>query len=79
MRVAAEGANFRVSYTAFGLVPGNGGSYFLPRIVGEAKALELFLCADPISAREAHEIGLVNQVFPDDEFMARSLIECAET
>ena len=37
LRFAAESASFRVSYTAFGLVPGNGGTYFLPRIVGEAK------------------------------------------
>ena len=73
IRFAARGAKFRVSYTAFGLVPGNGGTYFLPRIVGEAKALELFWSAEPISAEEALGIGLVNQVFEDDEFMARSL------
>ena len=62
MRLAAASATFRVSYTAFGLVPGNGGTYYLPRIVGEAKALELFWAAEPISATEALEIGLVNQV-----------------
>jgi len=73
IRFAARSANFRVSYTAFGLVPGNGGTYFLPRIVGEAKALELFWSAEPISADEALSIGMVNQVFEDDEFMARSL------
>jgi enoyl-CoA hydratase/carnithine racemase len=73
IRFAARSANFRVSYTAFGLVPGNGGTYFLPRIVGEAKALELFWSAEPISAEEALAIGMVNQVFEDDEFMPRSL------
>jgi len=72
IRFAAESASFRVSYTAFGLVPGNGGSWFLPRIVGEAKALELFFSAEPISAREALAIGMVNQVFPDGEFMQRA-------
>ena len=69
LRFAAQSASFRVSYTAFGLVPGNGGTYFLPRIVGEAKALELFFAAEAISAQEALEIGMVNQVFPDESFM----------
>lgn len=73
LRFAAESASFRVSYTAFGLVPGNGGTYYLPRIVGEAKALELFYSAQPISAAEALDIGMVNQVFPDGEFMERSM------
>ncbi|MFT4520537.1 MAG: enoyl-CoA hydratase/carnithine racemase [Halioglobus sp.] len=73
MRFAARSATFRVSYTAFGLVPGNGGTYFLPRIVGEAKALELFFAAKPISAEEAMRIGMVNQVFEDDEFMQRTM------
>lgn len=73
IRFAARSANFRISYTAFGLVPGNGGTYYLPRIVGEAKALELFWSAEPISAEEALNIGMVNQVFEDEAFMARSL------
>jgi enoyl-CoA hydratase/carnithine racemase len=41
LRFAADTAMFRVSYAAFGLVPGNGGTWYLPRIVGESKALEL--------------------------------------
>ncbi|ARN75711.1 enoyl-CoA hydratase/isomerase family protein [Oceanicoccus sagamiensis] len=73
MRFAAQSANFRVSYTAFGLIPGNGGTYFLPRIVGEAKAMELFMSAEPISASEALAINMVNQVFPDDEIMPRTI------
>lgn len=73
IRFAAESASFRVSYAAFGLVPGNGGTYFLPRIVGEAKALELFFEAEPVDAREALAIGLVNRVYPDGELMERTL------
>ena len=73
MRLAAESASFRVSYTAFGLVPGNGGSYFLPRIVGEAKALELFMAAEPITASEALQINMVNQIFADDDFRERTM------
>jgi 2-(1,2-epoxy-1,2-dihydrophenyl)acetyl-CoA isomerase len=73
LRFAAESAVFRVSYTAFGLVPGNGGTWFLPRIVGEAKALELFWSAEPISASEARDIGLVNQVYPDADLLEQTL------
>ncbi len=73
IRFAARSASFRVSYTAFGLVPGNGGTYFLPRIVGEAKALELFWAAAPISAEEAERIGMVNHVFDDEVFMERTM------
>ena len=73
LRFAAQSANFRVSYTAFGLVPGNGGTWYLPRIVGEAKAMELFWAAEPISATEALEINMVNQVFPDEGFMPRCM------
>jgi enoyl-CoA hydratase/carnithine racemase len=73
IRFAAESAQFRITYTMFGLFPGNGGTYFLPRIVGEAKALELFWSADLVDAAEALRIGLVNKVFPDDELMDRTL------
>ena len=73
LRFAAESAKFRVTYTLFGLTPGNGGTYYLPRIVGEAKALELFWSADLVDAAAALDMGLVNKVFPDDEFMQRTL------
>lgn len=73
LRFAAQSAIFRVSYTAFGLVPGNGGTYYLPRIVGESKALELFWSAEPFSAGDALDMGLVNKVFPDDELMERTV------
>jgi enoyl-CoA hydratase/carnithine racemase len=65
IRFAAESAKFRVTYALFGLTPGNGGTHFLPRIVGESKALELFWSADLIDAQEALRIGLVNKVFAD--------------
>ena len=73
LRFAAEDASFRVSYAAFGLVPGNGGTWYLPRIVGESKALELLLSAEPFSAAEALQMGLVTRVFPADELMERSV------
>ncbi|MBV9758705.1 MAG: enoyl-CoA hydratase/isomerase family protein [Alphaproteobacteria bacterium] len=66
MRFAAASARFAETYVKVGLVPGAGGAHFLPRLVGPAKALELFLTADFVSADEALRIGLVNKVFPDE-------------
>ena len=50
-----------------GLGPGDGGCYYLPRLVGSAKALEMLWTGDTISASEAEAIGMVNRVVPDDE------------
>jgi 2-(1,2-epoxy-1,2-dihydrophenyl)acetyl-CoA isomerase len=72
LRTAAESARFAETYLRVGLVPGDGGSYFLPRLVGAAKALEMFLTADFVDAKEAHRIGLVNHVWPDGELMDRT-------
>lgn len=55
------------SYIAMGLMPGDGGSYFLPRLVGAARALELLWTGDPITAEQAERIGLVNRITPDGE------------
>jgi 2-(1,2-epoxy-1,2-dihydrophenyl)acetyl-CoA isomerase len=65
MRVAAESARFSTGYVKVGLVPGDGDTYFLPRLVGAAKALELLWTADFIEAPEAHRLGIVQRVAPD--------------
>src|SRR5213593_3650148 len=65
MRVAAESARFSTGYVRVGLVPGDGDTYFLPRLVGAAKALELLWTADFIEAPEAHRLGIVQRVAPD--------------
>ena len=67
MRFAARSAKFAETYVKMGLVPGAGGAYYLPRIVGVAKALELFWSCEPVDAEEALRIGLVNRVFDDDK------------
>jgi 2-(1,2-epoxy-1,2-dihydrophenyl)acetyl-CoA isomerase len=72
IRVAAESAKFAESYVRMGLVPGAGGCWFLPRLVGMPKALELLYTADFVEAAEAKEIGLVNHVYPDDELMEQT-------
>jgi enoyl-CoA hydratase/carnithine racemase len=65
VRVAAEEARFSTGYVKVGLVPGDGDTYFLPRLVGAAKALELLWTADFIEAAEAHRLGIVQRVVPD--------------
>lgn len=62
MRVAGDSARFSEGYVRVGFVPGDGGCFYLPRIVGLPKALELLLTGDWIGADEAHRIGLVNRV-----------------
>jgi 2-(1,2-epoxy-1,2-dihydrophenyl)acetyl-CoA isomerase len=63
--LAAESAKFAMAYTRAGLSPDGGSTYFLPRIVGVRRALELALTNCVLSAREAEAWGLVTRVVPD--------------
>jgi enoyl-CoA hydratase / 3-hydroxyacyl-CoA dehydrogenase len=69
VRIAAESATFGQPEINLGIIPGFGGTQRLPRLVGEARALELNLLGDPIAAEEAYEIGLANRVVPDHELL----------
>jgi enoyl-CoA hydratase/3-hydroxyacyl-CoA dehydrogenase len=73
-RIAAKSATFGQPEIKLGIIPGFGGTQRLPRLVGEAKALEMNLIGDPISAEEAHGLGLVNRVVPDDELLDTALV-----
>ena len=73
IRVAAESASFGQPEINLGIIPGFGGTQRLPRLVGEAKALEMNLSAIPIDAYEAHRVGLANQVVPDHELFDAAL------
>lgn len=73
---AARSARFGDQHARFGLVPGWGGSQRLPRLVGERRALDLFLDARWIAAERAEAIGLVSQVVDDDALADASLAYC---
>jgi 2-(1,2-epoxy-1,2-dihydrophenyl)acetyl-CoA isomerase len=68
VRVAAASAVFRAAWSRIGLVPDAGSAYFLPRIVGWGRAMDMILTGDPVSADEALRIGLVTRVWPDEGF-----------
>jgi len=72
IRIASENAKFGQPEVALGLVPGGGGTQRLPRLVGKGRALQLILSGEMISAQEAHRIGLVNEVVPAAELIARA-------
>jgi 2-(1,2-epoxy-1,2-dihydrophenyl)acetyl-CoA isomerase len=70
VRLASEEARFLQAFVKIGLIPDSGGTWLLPRVIGYARALELSISGDPIDARRALEIGLVNTVVPAERFEA---------
>jgi len=70
LRLAAETARLGLPDIASGLIPRDGGTQRLPRLIGRARALELILLGKSISAAEARQLGLVNKVVPPSELMS---------
>lgn len=68
LRIAADNARFLEAFARIGLIPDAGGGFFLPRLVGFGKALELAMLAEEISGPEAERIGLANKCVPLEEF-----------
>src|SRR5256885_14562260 len=73
VRIAAESATFGQPEINLGIIPGFGGTQRLPRLVGEAKAMEMNLTGDAVPAEQAYEFGLVNDVVPDHELLDTAL------
>ncbi len=67
--VAGESASFTMAYTAAGLTPDGSSTYFLPRIIGQRRTIELALTNRKLTANDALDWHMVNQVVPDDQLM----------
>jgi enoyl-CoA hydratase/carnithine racemase len=82
IRIAAREAPLVLNFAELGIMPGMGSTWFLPRLVGEAKAKELLLCERRVDGATAERLGLVNRAVPADEVlstalaMARAAAEC---
>jgi len=72
IRIAVEAAKFGQPEVKLGLLPGGGGTQRLLRLVGKGRALQLILTGEMISAQEAYRIGLVNEIVPAAELIARA-------
>lgn len=73
LRIASANARFFMAYANIGATADGGSTHFLPRLVGNAKAMELYLATEPIGAERALELGLVSQVWAPEELFQRSM------
>ncbi len=69
LRIAAETAHFALPHITRGLIPWDGATQRLPRLVGKAKAMEMIFTGKPIDSTEAYHIGLVNKILPAKELL----------
>lgn len=72
LRIASQNAKLGLPEVTLGLIPGYGGTQRLTQLVGKARALEMITTADMISAEKAATIGLVNEVVPQSDLMAKA-------
>lgn len=73
IRFCTENARLAEGYIHLGLVPGDGGGYFLPKIVGVSKALEMLWTGERLNSSQALEIGLVDYVYSEDEVLEKTI------
>ena len=72
LRIASDNARFATAFAKVGFSGDYGGSYFLPKLVGAAKARELYFTADILNAQQALDLGIINRVVPDAELVAET-------
>jgi enoyl-CoA hydratase/carnithine racemase len=72
IRIASTSAKFAESFVKLGIVPGDGGAWLLPRIVGFSKASEMAFTGNSLNAQEALGCGLVSKVVEDDQLMGEA-------
>ena len=70
--VATESAAFIQAFSKIGLIPDSAGTFFLPRLVGMQKAAALMMTAEPVTAKDAVDMGMIYKVFSDDTFETES-------
>jgi 2-(1,2-epoxy-1,2-dihydrophenyl)acetyl-CoA isomerase len=70
IRIASDKAKFGVTFLKLGIIPGDGGTWILPRVIGQSRAAELFYTGDVIDAATAKDWGLVSRVVPHDDLLA---------
>ncbi|NOR21846.1 MAG: crotonase, partial [Candidatus Aminicenantes bacterium] len=73
IRICSELAQFGAPEVKLGIIPGDGGTQRLPRLVGQGRAMEMIITGDFIAAQEAYRIGLVNKVFPPEKLMEEAM------
>lgn len=69
IRLSAASAKYGATFLKIGLLPGDGGAWLLPRIIGWSRAAQLYFTGDVVDAQTAREWGLVSEVYPDDQLM----------
>ncbi|MEP3051994.1 MAG: crotonase/enoyl-CoA hydratase family protein [Erythrobacter sp.] len=72
IRIASEKAKFGVTFLKLGIIPGDGGTWILPRVIGMSRAAELFYTGDVIGAEKAADWGLVSRVVEHDDLLAQA-------
>ncbi len=73
LRVCSDNARLAESYIMMGLIPGDGGAYFLPRLTGVSRALELLFTGDVLTPEDAMKMGIVNRVVPHEDLMKETM------
>ncbi|MFH1087235.1 MAG: enoyl-CoA hydratase/isomerase family protein [Chloroflexota bacterium] len=73
MRTGSPNARFMQTQVTLGLIPGGGGTWILPRLVGYGKAMEMILTGDPVDGQEAYRLGILDELYPEDKLEEKTM------